>query len=311
MLLLERSMLLDHISSLYQIPSAELSAVVRDSDSQYFKFHIPKRDGGLRAVLAPTPPLKLVQRWLSDFWISKLPVHPSAMAYRKGVSLLDNARIHQGSKYLLRMDYANFFPSLGEDDVKLLLEKNRDVLVDWSPEDIEFFLNAVLRRRRLSIGSSSSPALSNALCLDLDRTLYETTFLMGVSYSRYADDLFFSTSEPNVLGTVEKIVLDVTARLICPGNLSINSRKTLHTSRKGRMQVTGLLLTPDGKISIGRRRKRLLRAMVHQENGLNEDGHARLRGHLAYVYSVEPSYISRLLKAYPQSAVLQTFYERC
>ena len=70
---------------------------------------------------------------------------------------------------------------------------------------------------------------------------------MGVKYTRYADDLFFSTREPNVLKQIEKEVNSIVSNLSVPAKLTVNSKKTRHSSKKGARHVTGIVLGSDGR----------------------------------------------------------------
>jgi hypothetical protein len=114
-------------------------------------------------------------------------------------------------------------------------------------------------------------------------------------YSRYADDLAFSTNEPGVLTHLPQVVRQELFRLPWP-RIALNEDKTVYTSKKYRRTVTGLVLSSQGHVSMGRDRKRLIRAMVHRfELGeLDEAGALRLRGLLAFASDVEPEFIERI-----------------
>src|SRR5690554_1953604 len=75
-------------------------------------YKISKRSGGKRLISQPAIEVKLLQRAFADVYLSKLPVHPAAMAYRTGLSILDNAKVHAGSGSILKMDFRDFFPSI-------------------------------------------------------------------------------------------------------------------------------------------------------------------------------------------------------
>ena len=82
--------------------------------------------------------------------------------------------------------------------------------------------------------------------------------------------------------------------------LQINDQKTVFTSRKRLRRVTGLVLTSDRKISIGRGKKRLLKGMVFKllRGQLDLESANQLRGWVAYVRSVEPEFIAALQLKY-------------
>ncbi len=89
----------------------------RGASYAYNVYEIPKKTGGTRTIHHPSRPLKALQRWFLAATVELLPMHPAAVAYRKHHSILDNAIAHAGSSYLLRMDFANFFPSITQADL--------------------------------------------------------------------------------------------------------------------------------------------------------------------------------------------------
>ena len=124
------------------------------------------------------------------------------------------------------------------------------------------------------------------------------------SCSRYADDLIFSAVSPNKLSAVEAEVSRVLGGLDFPGHLRLNSRKTLHASRKGRRKITGVIITCDGQLSIGRSLKRQLRSEVFNWNRLDQPARKRLAGWLAHVRSLEPDLINALILKYGAERVI-------
>jgi hypothetical protein len=83
-------------------------------------------------------------------------------------------------------------------------------------------------------------------------------------------------------------------------DIKINTKKTVFASRKGRRNVTGVVLTPDKKLSVGRERKKTIRAMYHRHRCglLDQKEQERLAGLLSFVDSIEPGFSERLAKSY-------------
>ena len=121
----------------------------------------------------------------------------------------------------------------------------------------------------------------------------------GVVYTRYADDITLSSSNRGVLDEMLELIKITLNQLEYP-NIKINTKKTVFTSRKGRRKVTGIVLTSDKKLSVGRERKKIIRAMYHRQRCglLNKKEQERLAGLLAFVNSVEPGFSERLIKSY-------------
>jgi RNA-directed DNA polymerase len=275
-----------------------LENLARTASYQYFAFTIPKRTGGSRRIYHPSQPLKAVQRWLLQHQIEGLPLHSCAFAYRKRVDISQHARVHVHSSYLLRIDFADFFPSIDQGDIGRYIAQNPSHFSGWSLADIGFFSAIVCRDEALAIGAPSSPALSNALCFKLDSLLSQVARESGVAYSRYADDLFFSTAERGVLKKLESKVRGIISTIDLPASLRVRASKTRHSSKKRRRVVTGLVLTTQGGISLGRRKKRELRSAIHRFVDLSFEERASLAGYLAYAKSVEPDFVGRLIMKY-------------
>lgn len=259
-----------------------VTGIARGATYEYKTYTINKRTGGLRTIHHPSRRLKALQRWLLINVIETLPVHPSAMAYRKGLSILDNARLHAESRYLLRMDLTDFFPSITESDLRNYIRQHSVHFLGWTTEDIDVVSGLVCRRAALTIGAPSSPALSNALCYDLDVVLHTLAEKRCVTYSRYADDLFFSTRERDVLFEVEKDVSKAITEIEVPGNLKLNTVKTRHSSKRGARRVTGIVLGSDGLAHVGRGLKRKIRSLIYSLETLDQSQRKSLAGMIAY-----------------------------
>ena len=289
-------MLLKQMATGLGLPEGVVQALARKASHSYKSYTIPKRTGGVREIHHPSKELKALQRWLLQNVIGKWPVHPAAMAYRPKVSILQNARKHVGSRFLLRMDFKGFFPSITSDDVKLFLRNSGfSQQENWDGTDVELFTSIVCRNGRLTIGAPSSPALSNALCYELDHKLESLAHERSTVYTRYADDLFLSTEQPDVLKDFRDLVVSVVTSLACPAALVVNESKTRHSSKKRRRRVTGLVLGSDNRVGVGRWRKRYIRGLIHRFPSLSPTDKGSLAGLLSFARSVEPDFVNALI----------------
>jgi len=265
----------------------------------YKEYTIPKRAGGRRKIEHPARELKAVQRWLLLNVVESLPIHEAATAYRKGSNILSHATLHQRSDYLLRLDFRNFFSSITASDVTLRLQRCVERLPAWwSSDDSVLFCQITCRYQRLTIGAVSSPSLSNTVCFDLDRLLHERCEEEQIAYSRYSDDMFFSSRRSRPLSHLPSVVNQVIQSLSCPSGLALNPSKTLFSSRRQRRVVTGVVLTSAGGVSIGRNMKRYLRSLVRGYDGLSPEKRRWLAGFLAHARSIEPELINRMVLKY-------------
>jgi hypothetical protein len=294
-------MIIDQISSRLALPASYLLKLASSASHRYKEYEIPKKTRGMRTIHHPARELKLLQRWLLRNVLISLPIHPAATAYQQNSTIRRNAELHAANNYLLRVDFQAFFPSLRGVDVAAVLRANRRRLADEdvTDQDIEFIRRVVCRFDALTIGAPTSPLLSNAIMFDFDATWHRAAETSGVTYTRYADDLYFSTSTPRVLEELfEALRQDVNHRE--RPLLRINEAKTAFSSTKWRKLATGLVLTPDRKVSLGRHKKRMLKGLVwklkNRELSILEV--ERLRGWVSYIRSVEPDFVARLQRKY-------------
>ncbi|MDT7516647.1 retron St85 family RNA-directed DNA polymerase [Rhodoferax mekongensis] len=289
---------LDVISDQFPLSSLEISHLIKTAPSRYKVHEIVKRNGrGKRTIAQPTAEVKLLQRFLMEAVIPNLPIHDAAKAYRKNYSIVNHALPHAKKHYLLKLDFKNFFPSLKATDFIRHLGNHTKL----SREDIRllarvfFWRPSGQRKLILSIGAPSSPYISNTLLFDFDRKLGEFCEANEIVYTRYADDLALSTDRPEVLKLAHKYV-----REICSGNkhpqLELNEEKTVYTSKKHHRELTGLTLSNDGKASIGRDRKRLIRSMTYNfhKGTLDLEEHSKLRGWISFALSVDQDFVRTL-----------------
>lgn len=290
--------LAQQIASSLRLSTDYVEKVARSASHRYKEYAIPKRHGGLRTIHHPAKQLKAIQRWLLREVIEDLPVNDCASAYRQGKNIAAHAKIHVRSRFLLRMDIKDFFSSITADDIANYITRHAKLFPSRHSGDVKLFCQLVCRNGQLTIGAPTSPGLSNALCYDLDVSLRRLACENDVVYTRYADDLFFSTRIPNLLKNIELRVTEIVENSKCPANLRINRGKTRHSSKRGRRQVTGIILGSDDRIYFGRRLKRRIRSMVHNIETLKLRDRAYLAGMLAFCKDVEPDFINALILKY-------------
>jgi RNA-directed DNA polymerase len=286
------------ILSDFPLSQKEAELLVRSAPRRYKVHTIQKRNNrGERTIAQPTAEIKALQRLMVEEYISKLPIHSAAKAYRIGLGIADHAGPHAKNRYLLKLDFRDFFPSIKGRDLLKHLAQHSDIeradaqklvrLLFWKPIGIPEFI--------LSIGAPSSPAVSNTLLFSFDTAVSDFCKSKDVTYTRYADDLALSTNKPLVLKDIHSFIASLCLKLKYP-RLVLNEDKTVYTSKKYRRQLTGLILTNDGALSLGREKKRLLRSMVHRHvlGLLNDEETSRLRGWLAFALSVDQAFVLSL-----------------
>lgn len=289
-------MLLESVSLRTRVPIDRLETIAMSASKRYRVYTIPKRSGGEREISHPSRVLKALQRWITRNLINQAPVHHAATAYRKGAGIKLNASRHAGTKFTLRMDFNNFFPSFDASSIEkfiVQIAKEKNILLN--ERDLDFCIRILCRNGHLTIGAPSSPALTNAMMFDFDAYVENFAVSRDMVYTRYADDIFLSSYVGDVLPSAEKAIAEIVSRSDRP-KLTLNDRKTLHLSRAGHRSVTGLVLTPNGHVSLGRDRKREIRSMVFEalNSRLNPVDRGRLAGLIAYANDVEPDFVAAL-----------------
>lgn len=288
----------ERIQSDFSLSTRDVRVLLFTAAYRYKLHYIEKRHGrGKRLIAQPTAEIKLLQRWAVEKYVIQLPIHKAATAYRSGVSIKDHAAVHAANRYLLKLDFQDFFPSILGTHFLMHLRSHMKI----SEEDANLLMRLLFRFDRemqdyvLSIGAPSSPAVSNTVMYDFDNALTNFCKAHDIIYTRYADDLALSTSKPKVLDDAFQFIKQLCREMPYP-RLQLNDAKTVFTSKKHRRQLTGLILTNEGKPSLGREKKRLIRSMAHRFslNQLSQDQILHLRGLLAFAFSIEPMFFSSI-----------------
>lgn len=298
------------LASEFVLSVSDLVYLIRSAPYRYKVYQIPKREAGkMRTIAQPAREIKPLQYWVMHHVLDVYPVHDAAKAYRKGGCILANAYPHATNRFLLKMDFRDFFPSIKSVDFKRFLREHAEG-GQWTEDEVDYLSRILFWKSdrkgdlRLSIGAPSSPMLSNILLYRFDEEVSAMCAKFDVTYTRYADDLSFSTNRFGILKRIERNIPEICTRLEYP-RLLVNRKKTVHVSKKAARRVTGLILTNEGNVSIGREKKRLIRAQLHSytKSLLDAKGMKSLAGIVAYVNSVEPLFLKRLAEMYGHDAI--------
>lgn len=284
------------------LTSAEFDVLIDTAPFRYKIHWIEKRGGrGKRLIAQPTREIKYLQRKLISQEFCSVELSPVAVGYREGRSILDHAAPHGNSRYLLKLDFKDFFPSLDEHAIRTSVSR------DFGFSEVELQIVSRLlcrheperRRLELSIGAPSSPFMSNYLMREFDAKVLSYCRERGAIYTRYADDIAISTSIPKNLDSIEAGVRRILAELPYL-RLRFNEDKKVNVSKKRRRTLVGLTLGNDGKVSIGRDEKRRLRAALFQlsRGETPQEGTERIRGQMAFMHSIDPDFVRDACERY-------------
>lgn len=238
-------------------------------DQRYRQFQIPKRTGGTRTISAPKGDLREMQATLKTILETIYDAHPAAHGFIPKRSVVTNASQHADQHLVLNIDLADFFPSINFGRVRGLFMAPPFAM---GPGAATLFAQICVHENGLPQGAPTSPMLSNFIAMSLDRRLLRLAREHRLKYSRYADDITFSTRAavmPPVVAVVDhddKGQRRVKAGVALEGIVSacgfeINPKKVRLQGRGQRQSVTGLIVNKS--VNVERERIRNLRAMLH------------------------------------------------
>jgi RNA-directed DNA polymerase len=250
---------------LYKTPEAE----------KYKEFEVPKRSGGTRKISAPVDGLRLLQARLSILLQNCLQEiedsggrkNDVAHGFKRGRSIMTNGECHRKMRYVFNIDLKDFFPSINFGRVRGFFINDRNFALH--PKVATFLAQIACYRGALPQGSPCSPVISNLIGHILDTHIVRLAADEGCRYTRYADDLTFSTNKP---AFPESIATQVDAtnewvpglglvNLVTKSGFAINPLKTRMQYRDGRQDVTGLVV--NRKVNVRSDYRRDVRQMTH------------------------------------------------
>jgi retron-type reverse transcriptase len=279
--------------------------------SHYVQFVVPKKSGGERTLSAPHVQMARAQRWMLENILQKLPAHDAAHGFVKDRSILTNAKPHVGSAVVINCDLTDFFPSITVHRVIGLFRQ-----LGYSPAVatvLALLVTDCPRRkvlyqgkawhvatgpRGLPQGACTSPAISNLIARRMDSRLRGLAAKLALRYTRYADDLTLSSSQPfdrvgYLLARIRHITNDE--------GFSVNEKKTRVLKPAARQMVTGVVVNKQPSTS--RRTRRQLRAILHNASKTSLSAQNRSRrknftgwvaGMIGYVAMVNPRQAAKL-----------------
>ena len=290
-----RSDLADYLN----IPPSKITYILfkRGVDSYYTEFEIPKKSGEPRRICAPTGDLKGVQRQLADaLWehqksiYEELGIKPNiSHAFEEGKSIITNAKIHRNKRIVINVDLSDFFDSIHIGRVCGFFEKNKHFNLPHEPAIT--IAQLACYQGKLPQGAPTSPIITNLVCQVLDMHLLSFAKRYRLDYTRYADDITFSTNDRAFLETWDSFYAELEKKIRKAG-FSLNEKKTRITYRDSKQVVTGLVVNK--KISVDHAYCRKVRAMAHSlyTNGSYSvdgvEGNIRqLEGRFAFIDQIE------------------------
>ena len=248
---------------------------------RYKTFSIKKKSGDLRTINAPCTGLKVFQYCLNYMLQTLYQSNPNACGFVPGRSIADGAKKHVGKKYVLNIDLKDFFDTIEHHRVKVIftlppfnLKDNKE-----NPNSLPYLLanlcchpKEVTRfdkdgnpyqcvRNVTPQGAPTSPMITNLICRQMDRRLLGLAKRFKVSYSRYADDITFSSNNKDIFEEGSTFRVELKRIIEEDQKFRINEEKTRVQSRAYRQEVTGLVV--NNKVNVTKRYVKQIRMWLY------------------------------------------------
>lgn len=328
---------LEHLAMQMGIQSDYLRSLIGDGKNnfnfieeykyeRYNYFKLKKRDGKFREIMSPCKDLKYIQKWILVNILSKYKLAESCKGFRKSISIVHNAKVHENSEVILKVDLLKFYDTITEKRVygvfkslgyvnnlaysfaKITTAKHRESYWNDFDEVSKEALKELVENKPpiLPQGAPTSPMISNILATKMDYRFEALAKKLKFSYSRYADDLTFSINKEGKLPSlklIEKIIIDE--------GFFVNEKKTRYMKKGCKQYVTGLTTTNGINVSKKYRKEisehiyycRKYGVNSHLENRIKEfpkynniKFHNWLYGHLCFIKSVNENASKKMLE---------------
>ena len=290
-----------HLSNLIGIKWKYLKKIINSPEKYYYNFKISKKSGGKREINVPNKALSLCQNYIKDEILDKVNIHSSANGFAFSKSIITNAKEHTNKEMVLNIDLKDFFPSINSKKVFYLFHN----LCGYD-NDLSYCLTKlVMYKEGLPQGACMSPIISNIVSYKLDVRLFGLAKKIGVTYTRYADDITFSGDKSKINDGLLKII----SKIVMECGYTINEKKTRFQSNKTRQEVTGLIVN-NNNVNVPKKYIKTIRQELYYIKKYGIDEHKKrksiynkfykehIKGKIMFVYSVNKKVGKELLNKY-------------
>ena len=312
-----------HLAHYMDISKRRLFEIVQRKE--YYYYLVPKKNGAKRRIIVPNDDLMSVQRWINKQILQTISPLDCVTGFVQGRSIVNNAKIHENKKYILNLDLKDFFESISIDRVERLfyslgykqeialflanictttINKN---YIKWKFEENIKYFEPLLQKKKpfLVQGAPTSPAIANFICYRMDKKLMSYAKHHGINYSRYADDITFSSDSFRALPKMSYL-----KKLMIEEHFKLNEKKIKLLKNGMRQEVTGLLINERVRIPRAYKKdiyRHLYFCMkyggishfntIKSKYNLSRDW---LLGRIFYVNAVEPEEAKKMLDLFNQ-----------
>ena len=262
---------LKDLANLLGYEAKNFSWIIYKDTKSYTTFKIKKKSGSYRTIEKPYPKLKLIQQKLSNLIYScidelGLEKFDPSHGYKKHRSIITNASKHKNKNILINIDLEDFFPSINFGRIYGYFIKNKNFNLNSNVAKV--IAKIATTTNGLPQGSPLSPIISNLIAENLDYRLTALSKSIHCNYTRYVDDLTFSSNDKKIetallsKDTSEVLVSIKLNEIINNCGFKINHKKTRISKKKDRQEVTGIIVNK--RINVQNDYRKYVRAMVHK-----------------------------------------------
>ncbi|MFG6383128.1 MAG: RNA-directed DNA polymerase [Lachnospiraceae bacterium] len=280
----------------------------------YYRFDIPKKSGGMRQIAAPKTQLKMAQRKILEEILQKIEVSDLSHGFVKSRSILTGAKVHNTSPDLLiNIDLENFFPTITFERVRGLYQSfgysgyiasllaMLCTYCERMPLEIKGEIKYIKTSDRiLPQGSPASPMITNIICRNMDKRMNGLCQKLGITYTRYADDMSFS-----YMGDIEHLAigsfLNSINKIIEAEGFHMKKEKTHILRKNNRQYITGIVINEE--IGVPKKWVKILKASMHNAQKLHDSGGSvssqtihEISGKIAWLKSVNAERYQKIIQ---------------
>ena len=218
---------------------AEIDYVIENLDSFYDEWvekKIDKKTGDFkkykdgtikeRTIRPSLKELKRIQRRIKDKILAPILLPSNVHGGVKKKSNISNAKPHQGNKYQFTTDLQDFFPNISSKTVF-----DTFIKIGFSTHYSHYLTKLTTWKYQLPQGTPTSTHIANLAFLETDLKLIELCKANNIVYTRYVDDLTFSSQQDF------KPLIDEIVSIVLSGGFNLSHRKTQY---KGNQTITGV-----------------------------------------------------------------------
>lgn len=281
----------------------------------YYRFDIPKKSGKTRHIAAPKTQLKTAQKQILEEILQKVEVSDLSHGFIKSRSVLTSAKAHNTSPDLLiNIDLENFFPTITFERVRGVYQSfgysgyiasllaMLCTYCERMPLEIKGETKYIkISERVLPQGSPASPMITNIICRNMDKRIDGLCKKLGLTYTRYADDMSFS-----YMGDTENLAigsfLNSINKIIESEGFHMKKEKTHILRKNNRQYITGIVINNE-EIGVPKKWVKILKASIHNAEKLKDSGGSvsnktiyEISGKIAWLKSVNAKRYEKIIR---------------